>query len=761
MQAFSVVINTYNRAKSLRQTLEGLAQLDYPLFEIVAVNGPSTDGTAGVLAKFDGRIKVARLAERNLAKSRNIGVAAAAGDIVAFIDDDAYPDSSWLSRLAEGYDREEIAGVGGPTYDHTGYLLQSHSILSDRLGESLTREPGLFDPTLVLSRPYTWLYPRLLGTNSSFRRSHLVEIGGFDEEFDYYLDETDVCLRLIDHGYMIRSLDDGYVYHKFLASHLRTETRVLRDRFSVIKNKVYFAFKHASSTASFSDLSRDLTAFVRRHRRECRSEVRRGRLNERDLHNFERDVRSAFEVGIARARDGIEMTRPAAWFAENQMPFAHFQQSRSRARNLHLCFLSSEYPPAFVNGIGRFTHEMAVGLVERGHHIHVLTRGEGHHRVDLEDGVWVHRIVPVRQPRPRTPSVPQDVWNYSASLYDEVLRIHRHRPLDLVEAPLWDSEGIAAVLGEVVPVVVSLHTPLPIVLRSSPHWTARRKTRKSRIEPLVALERFCLERCAAVLANSASIIDDIKTAHGLTLDPSRCRIVPHGFAAKPNGLVTPRDSVAPHILFVGRLERRKGIDLLLESIRPLSHRLPGIRFTIVGDDTLPTAEGPPYREQFERRSSARNVEFKGRVDDENLEQFYRSCDVLVAPSRYESFGLILIEAMRYGKPVVACDVGGMREIVVDGENGFLVPPGDSPALIEAIATLASRADMRHSMGQRSLQIYEQRFTRRVMAEAAEKFYLEVAAGTYRAVSGSPPGGSHPARASGFGSPTTGGQGLSR
>ena len=148
-----------------------------------------------------------------------------------------------------------------------------------------------------------------------------------------------------------------------------------------------------------------------------------------------------------------------------------------------------------MGGIGRFSRELAVGLAELGHEVHVLTKGTDHHTVDLEDGVWVHRIVPEYHPLPATPTVPRMIWDYSATLTEELLRIHRHRPLDLVELPLWDSEGIAAILDGTVPTVVSLHTPLPAALEFSPQWKSDPDYHEHHIRPLLALEPICLERC--------------------------------------------------------------------------------------------------------------------------------------------------------------------------------------------------------------------------------------------------------------------------
>src|SRR4051812_13033994 len=115
----SVVICTYNRAAGLRQTLKALRYQTHRDFEVVVVAGPSTDDTASVLAEFDGAIRTASCPVRNASRSRNLGIAATAGEVVAFIDDDAIPEPAWLADLVAAYDDDRVAGAGGLVYDPT------------------------------------------------------------------------------------------------------------------------------------------------------------------------------------------------------------------------------------------------------------------------------------------------------------------------------------------------------------------------------------------------------------------------------------------------------------------------------------------------------------------------------------------------------------------------------------------------------------------------------------------------------------------
>src|SRR5262249_40897971 len=112
----SVVINTYNRAGSLPNTLRGLRQQTHDDFEVAVVKGPCTDDTDALLAEFPGA-RVVEVAEVNISKSRNAGIIAAAGVVVAFIDDDAIPEPNWLRDLLAPFAAPKVGGTGGLVYE--------------------------------------------------------------------------------------------------------------------------------------------------------------------------------------------------------------------------------------------------------------------------------------------------------------------------------------------------------------------------------------------------------------------------------------------------------------------------------------------------------------------------------------------------------------------------------------------------------------------------------------------------------------------
>jgi len=721
----SVVINTYNRADSLRLTLSALGQLDYPKFEVVVVNGPSDDHTEEVLEEWTGLIKVARCEHRNLSESRNIGVRLAAGEIVAFIDDDAYPDPAWLDRLVEAYEDPEVAAAGGPVYNFTGSTIQAWTNYVDSLGNAWVEWSAAPDLTDLISSPASNVVPYTIGTNSSFRRSVLRSIGGFDEEFEYYLDESDVCRRIVDAGYVVRPLDDGFVYHKFLPSTVRERPDVVKDYSQVLKSKFYFALKHGTRKKSFSEICTDLAAFVDEAHNDVERAVADGALSIDDQRKYDSDCHKASNAAFEAFLSGRVRTREPQWFeSEESGSILPFPTKRPGDGKLHVCYLSQEYPPMRLNGIGRVVHSLATAMADEGHVVHVLTKGDGWPRVDLEDGVWVHRLPLSDHSPPPRPVVPAHLWSYSATMFDELERINALRPVDIVQAPNWDSEGIAAEISGRFRVVVGLYTPLKTLTRVDPLFAESLRGEDPTLRQMVDLERYAYENASGILACGPSVVEEVQKEYGIGLGGTAVGLVAHGLPDMTSSVKPAERPGKVNILFVGRLEARKGIDVLLDCVSPLAEEFEDVVFTVVGDDSLAAPGGTTFRRSFESshpRARGR-VQFTGSVDDDMLRRFYAGCDILVVPSRFESFGLILLEAMMFAKPVVASDVGGMREIVRDGETGILVPPDDSVQLCAALGRLVRFPELRQEMGSKGRQLYENQFDPTAMVRGTVAFY---------------------------------------
>lgn len=177
--------------------------------------------------------------------------------------------------------------------------------------------------------------------------------------------------------------------------------------------------------------------------------------------------------------------------------------------------------------------------------------------------------------------------------------------------------------------------------------------------------------------------------------PGEYAVIPNGIDAArfdPDGRRAAAGSDGgPVVLFVGRLEERKGLPTLLQAFREVQRQVPGARLVVAGDYDRRAAALPAR--------PAGHVEFVGRVSDAALPDVYRAADVFCAPSvDFESFGIVLLEAMAAGVPIVASDIRGYREVLEDGRQGVLVPPRNPEALAAAIVALLGDPQRRQAMG---------------------------------------------------------------
>jgi glycogen synthase len=718
----SVVISTYNRASFLRNTLQSLARQTYHDFEVIVVCGPCTDETKSVLAAYSERLRVISCPIKNLSVSRNLGIEAAAGDIVAFIDDDAIATPRWLEELVAGYVSDDIGGVGGVVIDHTGRSYQYKYSLCNRLGRTDFGKVPPFDSNVGPgANPFIYLQ----GTNASFRRERLIEIGGFNEQIAYYHDETDVCLRIIDSGYRLSALDGAAVFHKYAPSEIRSVNRVVCDPYDTVRSAHIFALQNGPSHYSNADIYNEMKYFLDEVQNGGRYNFQAGIFTRMQLESYRRRA----EEG---ARDGhlIGGQSPArrAFSKPEAANFLPFIGRPLSSRPLRIAFVSSEYPPGEYGGIGRFTFDLANGFAAAGHDVHVVTGAKSNSTTDFEDGVWVHRAAcePSLIPAGCSDSVLSSNCELIARVYKELLRLHTLEPLDLVSAPLWNCEGALAACDQRFPTVITLMTSLNTVSKIHPSWS-----KSEHIRQLILLEGESFQSHHYVHAISSAILDKTQADYG---QGGRTKEVIHLGVADQTATVQRRraDDGRIRLLFVGRLERRKGVDLLLDAAGALLRKFTNLEFYLVGNDTPHTElAGRTYREDFLSQHGSNadirdRVVFAGRASDHELAQYYADADIFCLPSRYESYGLVLVEAMSFGLPCVTTKAGGMAEIVENDVTGIVVEPEDMLALANGLARLVTDEGLRDQMGKAARKRFLEKFSISATIPRTIRFYTEIA-----------------------------------
>lgn len=224
----SVVVVSRDRPQALFRCLMGLSQVQYDPFEVIVVSDKA--GISG-LGRFGGQIKTVLFEEANISAARNAGIIQAAGRIITFIDDDAVPEPTWLSFLCEPFEDENVAAVGGFVRGRNGISFQWKGSLVDVQGETQPIEVDEENPT-VFSPSEGWAV-KTEGTNMAVRRDAIVALGGFDQAYHFYLDETDLNLRMAQAGYKTAISPLAQVHHGYAASSRRRVDRVPSDLFDI------------------------------------------------------------------------------------------------------------------------------------------------------------------------------------------------------------------------------------------------------------------------------------------------------------------------------------------------------------------------------------------------------------------------------------------------------------------------------------------------------------------------------------------------
>src|SRR3990172_23495 len=753
---FSLIVNTIDRAGPLRTLLRSLEHQSYPHFEVIVVVGPTRDDTLEMLSEYDGRVRILRCPGANLSQSRNVGLLAAHGDIVAFVDDDAVPGYRWLEQLARLFADETLDATGGAVYlIHPSTPVVQHRIgIASSLAEQVDVRASWLDDIVPPGKGRRWL-GRMMGTNMAFRRQRLLEIGGFDEFFEWVYDDTDVASRLSNAGGIVHPAAETIMYHVPASSRNRVALSYNGKWWIQTKSAIYYCIKNglAAGDAYRAIALRCLhlahghwlwSGQLWRERRLTLCQMWRMRFHEVGsalggaIHGLVRPRRLIPRPALEAAKlttgpiqayqnvdsphqpvvDPIEGYRPAI-----SMPNAP----------LRICLLSSASPPSQGEGVGRHTNLMARGLFACGHAVHVITRGE-RDQVSFYDGAYVHQIAPrlERYDPYRSFPILYHSLNHSHRAYERVRRLMLNDGVQVVDSPLWQLDGLVTCISRAVPVVLRLQTAVRQIA-----------TLQGNRDPDTRLtgetEAAFVARADYLAPNSRATLQAAQDVYGVSIVEMPYTIVPHGVEPVPDSETRPFDATRRSqdltVLYVGRLEKRKGILDFLDAIPRVRAKVSYARFIIAGADNswhdgFQLKTGMDYPTYFSKRypDAASCVTFTGSVDEGQLRALYQSCDLFVAPSLYESFGLIYLEAMNYAKPVIGCRAGGIPEVVDHGVSGLLVEPEAPLALTEAIVSLLTSPSRLREMGLAGRQRLLDQFTHIHMARSFAQAYRAAIAG---------------------------------
>jgi D-inositol-3-phosphate glycosyltransferase len=348
-------------------------------------------------------------------------------------------------------------------------------------------------------------------------------------------------------------------------------------------------------------------------------------------------------------------------------------------------------PLAAVGGVdagGQNVHvlELSSALADAGHEVTVWTRRDA---PGLPDGVPVRPGVVVRHVTAGPAAfVPKDELVPHLPAFTQVLDdAWTADPPDVVHAHFWMSGmvALAAAAGR-FPVVQTFHALGSVKRR---HQRAEDTSPEGRVGAELAVAR----QADRVLATCT---DEVFELARMGAPRRRTVVVPCGVDTtefSPDGPLAPRDDV-PRLVSLGRLVRRKGVDEVIEALR----RVPRAELVVAGGDGDRDPDTARLRECAHRAGVAERVRFVGPVARADVPALLRSADAVVCTPWYEPFGIVPLEAMACGRPVVATAVGGIQDTVVDGVTGLLVPPRRTDALSGALRDLLSSPTMGAAYG---------------------------------------------------------------
>ena len=391
-------------------------------------------------------------------------------------------------------------------------------------------------------------------------------------------------------------------------------------------------------------------------------------------------------------------------------------------------------------GMNVYVRETARQLGRLGYSVDIFTRDDGSQPavLELEPGV---RLISL-QAGPRGPVAKEETIELLPEFLNAMRRFRQVHGLhyDMLHSHYYQAGWVASLLAPRwgIPHVAMFHTLGEVKNRAL--------LSENETELRIAIERRITQAADRVICFSEHERQVLTSLYGAASE--RVAVIPCGVDLdrfRPLDRDACRLALGfgagPIVLYVGRLEPLKGIDILVEAIAQLEQV--DARLLIVGGDNQAAPEVRQLRRLAVSLGVERRIQFVGAVEQAELPRYYNAADVCVMPSYYESFGLVAVEAMACGTPVIGSRVGGLATTIEDGETGYLIPWRCPEPFAERIDLVLSNDELRRNLG-RSARRSMRRFSWERVSRGLAAEYARV---WQERASGDPCHGSSPASAS--------------
>jgi GT2 family glycosyltransferase len=367
----SVVVVSRDRPAELKRVLTSLRYLDFANFEVIVVSNDDPKALFPEIYNVD-RIKFVPFDEANISAARNLGINQASGEIVAFCDDDAVPEPTWLTHLTRPFADKTVGAAGGYVRGRNGISFQWKGRSFDHFGEHSDLE--IADDAPVIFAGDTNRGIKTEGTNCAFRRQTLLDLGGFDENFSYYLDETDLNMRISQAGWKTAIVPLAQVHHGFAASKQRGRNRAPKSMYDIGQSKAWFCKKHAQSQS----VTRESEGFTRAQEIRLLEFMIRGDLEPRDVPRLMTSLADGLAKGAVLT---AQATRKLA-----DTPTSAFQPYLDRpADQTAIACRAHQWRKAYNAAKARASQGAGITVFQ-------LSLSSLYHRIVFHsDGFWLHK----------------------------------------------------------------------------------------------------------------------------------------------------------------------------------------------------------------------------------------------------------------------------------------------------------------------------------------------------------------------------------
>ncbi|MBD1881907.1 glycosyltransferase family 1 protein [Coleofasciculus sp. FACHB-T130] len=404
--------------------------------------------------------------------------------------------------------------------------------------------------------------------------------------------------------------------------------------------------------------------------------------------------------------------------------------------NQHIALISVHGDPAIeigkeeAGGQNVYVRQVGEALAQQGWQVDMFTR-----KVSGDQPTIVQHSANCRTIRLTSGPeefVPRDnLFEYLPVFVEQMLKFQQQEGIEysIVHTNYWLSSWVGMELKKVQP-IKQIHTY---------HSLGAVKYKSVSTIPLIAttrleVERKVLETAERIVATSPQEKEHMRS---LVSTKGNIDIIPCGTDIRKFGSVTREaareklgiDADTNVVFYVGRFDRRKGIETLVRAVGKSQMRQQGNLKLFIGGGSRPGQSDGIERDRIEKIVGELGLQditsFPGRLGDDTLPAYYAAADVCVVPSHYEPFGLVAIEAMASGTPVVASDVGGLQFTVVPEETGLLAPPKDAVAFAAAIDRILANPEWRKQLGEKARVRVEKMFSWDGVATQLSDLYIQL------------------------------------